>query len=162
MRKWRNICFKMARLFRVIFFTVHKICVCFLQHKKNTWLSLSHFIVYSTKSDQPHHGLFTIHSSSHYSYSTFLVCPFLFHFCELVCLLCYSSMNLLASAVKFLNMLLCFYLNSSLLHASTRIRNHRIYYNSTAFTIWLIKTASCKHKFWNTNALILMHDIDPI
>ena len=47
----------------------------------------------------------------------------MFHFCELVCSLLYSSMNLLALVVvKFLNMLLCFYLNSSLLYASSRIR----------------------------------------
>ena len=68
-------------------------------------------------------GLFTIHSSSHYIYIFSLSCPFLFHFCELVCSLLYSSMNLLALVVvKFLNMLLCFYLNSSLLYASSRIR----------------------------------------
>ena len=47
----------------------------------------------------------------------------MFHFCELVCSLLYSSMNLLALVVvKFVNMLLCFYLNSSLLYASSRIR----------------------------------------
>ena len=90
---------------------------------RKTWLSLSHFFIY-TKSDQTH-GLFTIHSSSHYTF----FCPFLFHFCELVCSLRYSSMNLLALVVKFLNMLLCFYVNSSLLYASSRIRILNKLYN---------------------------------
>ena len=55
----------------------------------------------------------------------------MFHFCELVCSLLYSSMNLLALVVvKFLNMLLCFYLNSSLLYASSRIRTLNKLYKS--------------------------------
>ena len=63
----------------------------------------------------------------------------MFHFCELVCSLLYSSMNLLALVVvKFLNMLLCFYLNSSLLYASSRIRTlNKLYINF--FTVMLSK-----------------------
>ena len=122
-------------LIQFVFFTV----TCFMRIRKN-WLTFSH---YMRCIPSQINGLFTIHSSSHYPY--FFFCPFLFHFCELVCSLRYSSMNLLALVVKFLNMLLCFYLNSSLLYASSRIRILNKLYNlpflwakkCSLFLVWL-------------------------
>ena len=121
---------------------------------RKTWLSLSHFFIY-TKSDQTH-GLFTIHSSSHYTF----FCPFLFHFCELVCSLRYSSMNLLALMVKFLNMLLCFYLNSSLLYASSIIRTlNKLYKLYRLFELIWFMVYYFHLLYWIFNIFICKHNV---
>ena len=104
------------------------------RRKRYLWLTFSHIVLYMYEPKRSQiNGLFTI--PIHLLIIHVFVCPFLFHFCELVCSLLYSSMNLLALVVKFLNMLLCFYLNSSLLYASSIIRTLNKLYKNLPFIV---------------------------